>query len=72
MALGLNALGSSYASGAGNLITQFSTAAAGEVRVTYEYSVAAAVPEPDTYGMLLLGLGLVGCVARRKSLRRKV
>ncbi|MDB5811524.1 MAG: hypothetical protein JWN94_3646 [Betaproteobacteria bacterium] len=32
-------------------------------------SQAAAVPEPDTYGMLLAGLGLVGFVARRKYKR---
>lgn len=29
--------------------------------------VMAAVPEASTYGMLLLGLGLVGIVARRKA-----
>jgi len=29
----------------------------------------AAVPEPDTYGMLLAGLGLFGFIARRKSKR---
>ncbi|WP_348696938.1 choice-of-anchor C family protein [Duganella fentianensis] len=29
--------------------------------------VTAAVPEPETYGMLLAGLGLVGLVARRKK-----
>jgi hypothetical protein len=28
-------------------------------------SSAAPVPEPATYGMLLVGLGLVGCVTRR-------
>jgi hypothetical protein len=29
--------------------------------------VAAAVPEPETYAMLVAGLGLLGAVARRKS-----
>jgi hypothetical protein len=28
--------------------------------------LAAAVPEPATYGMLLAGLGFVGAVARRR------
>jgi hypothetical protein len=26
----------------------------------------AAVPEPETYGMMLMGLGLMGFVARRR------
>jgi len=30
-------------------------------------SVAAAVPEPETYAMLIAGLGLVGFMARRKK-----
>ncbi|WP_229257410.1 PEP-CTERM sorting domain-containing protein [Duganella callida] len=30
-------------------------------------SVAPPVPEPETYGMLLAGLGLLGAVARRKN-----
>lgn len=30
-------------------------------------SITAAVPEPETYGMLLAGLGLLGFVARRRT-----
>jgi hypothetical protein len=30
------------------------------------YSTVAAVPEPETYAMLLAGLGLIGTMARRK------
>jgi hypothetical protein len=37
-------------------------------RTTYVGSVSAApVPEPETYAMLLAGLGIMGAVARRKS-----
>ena len=32
-------------------------------------SVMAAVPEPETYAMLLAGLGLVGAMARRRNSR---
>ncbi len=67
--LGLNAVGSSNASGAGNLISQFNTAAGADVSVTYEY--ISAVPEPETYVMLLTGLALAGVMARRKSAKAK-
>lgn len=63
--LGLNAIGSSTANGSGNLISQFQTSAGGQVAVTYEY--VSAVPEPETYVMLLTGLALAGVMARRKS-----
>jgi hypothetical protein len=33
-------------------------------------SLISAVPEPETYGMLLAGLALVGVVARRKTSRQ--
>ena len=32
-----------------------------------KYGVMEAVPEPSTYGMMLLGLGLCGLVARRRK-----
>ncbi|WP_409026792.1 choice-of-anchor E domain-containing protein [Janthinobacterium sp. SUN098] len=65
--LGLNAIGSSMGSGAGNLLTQFQTSASGRVAVTYEY--VSAVPEPETYVMLLTGLALAGVMMRRRKPR---
>lgn len=35
--------------------------------LTAKFSVTPAVPEPQTYAMLLAGLAVVGAVARRKS-----
>jgi hypothetical protein len=32
--------------------------------------VVAAVPEPETYAMLLAGLGLIGTISRRRMKRR--
>ena len=37
--------------------------------ITVAYGAAPAVPEPETWAMLLAGLGLLGSVARRRGLR---
>ena len=51
----------------GQTITNtFTTWANGQGKVIYTYD-AAPVPEPETYGMLLLGLGVVAFAAKRKS-----
>lgn len=42
---------------------------AGGIEVDHlQYGLAAAVPEPKTYALLLAGLGVVGWVARRRRL----
>jgi hypothetical protein len=57
------AAGSSFASGAGNLITQFNTRASASVEVKYTYE-AVSVPEPMS--LSLLGAGLLGLAMLRR------
>jgi len=40
----------------------------GAAASNFSAEVAAVVPEPETYAMLLAGLGLVGLIARRRTL----
>ena len=35
------------------------------------WTMAAAIPEPESYAMLLAGLGLIGVISRRRSARAK-
>ena len=62
--LGIGALGSSDATGSGNLVTSFQTSAGARATVTYNY---APVPEPETYAMMLTGLGLLAFASRRRT-----
>jgi len=49
-------------------VLKFESAASGySGAVIDNVSVMAAVPEPETYGMLLAGLGLIGFMARRRK-----
>jgi hypothetical protein len=38
-----------------------------QIAIGYDYTIAGAVPEPETYAMLLAGLGAVGFMARRRK-----
>jgi len=51
-------------SGSGNVIYGGSSFVDTTISLTYNY---APVPEPETYGMLLAGLGVMGMLARRKA-----
>jgi len=48
------------------ITADYTTMASGKGQVTYTFN-AAPVPEPETYGMLLLGMGVVAFAAKRKS-----
>ncbi len=62
--LNLNALAESFATGAGNLITQFSTSAGGNILVTYEYD---DVPVSAPAHLALLGMILLAFAGYRTS-----
>ena len=62
--LAINAAGTS--AGQTGITSKFATFADGAGKVIYTYNIAP-VPEPETYGMLLLGLGVVAYAAKRKS-----
>lgn len=58
-------VGSAKITGSGNIDTTYSSSYSAYGKVVYTY--ALPVPEPETYAMLLAGLGLVGAIARRRK-----
>ena len=58
------ALGNYYLQVSGSLVSATSGSFGGSVMLT-------PVPEPETYGMLLAGLGVVGMLARRRKSARQ-
>ena len=64
--LGISALALSEATGPGNVISYFVTQAGAQARITYNYT-PTAVPEPETYAMMLAGLGLLALRRRKTS-----
>ncbi len=56
--------------GAGEVITGVRFSATTNAFETDNHAFIAAVPEPETYAMMLAGLGLMGLVARRRKNRQ--
>jgi len=53
--------------GIGEQITHVKFASTGNAFETDNHSYVSAVPEPETYAMLMAGLGLLGFMAKRKK-----
>ncbi len=66
IALPVTATGNAQATGAGNMITSFNTSGSTTAFVTYNFTVAAAVPETSTYGSIG-AVALVGLLGYRRS-----
>ncbi len=61
----LNAQGASLASGESFQMVAFSTATSIGTGYVSQNILSGAVPEPTTWAMLLIGFGMLGCMARR-------
>lgn len=60
------AVGESAVVASGNYRGGFTTLAGGHARVTYDY-LPTAVPEPETWALMLAGIAAIGSIAARRS-----
>ncbi|NIJ08908.1 hypothetical protein FHS31_002532 [Sphingomonas vulcanisoli] len=58
--------GQGFTGGGGNTSASLNTTAQGTVSIAYTYDVAAAVPEPASWAMMVGGFGMLGGALRRK------
>jgi hypothetical protein len=54
-----------YSGGVDNITYDFGAAGSG----SFNFEVAAGVPEPATWAMMIGGFGLIGAAARRRKTR---
>lgn len=59
-------MGAGYA-GPYSITQWYAISTAGTGQASSSINVAAAIPEPETYAMMLAGLGLMGFIARRRK-----
>ena len=65
--LNMSGYADSIVQGPGNVTSTVATYDNGDATVTYDYTAVSPVPEPETYAMLLAGLGLMGFMSRRRK-----
>jgi hypothetical protein len=60
----------SVAAGRAGLSGGLSLTGIGGVPVALAYGSVSAVPEPDTYAMLLAGIGYIGFILKRRAVNK--
>lgn len=59
-----------YLASTGNTLLSFASTGTGNSGVVLDNVSVTAVPEPESYAMMLAGLGLMGAIARRRKVKQ--